>query len=84
MSKESFQAIVSPTNQAADIRSFLRYQDAHFDRLQQNQHSIRMFEQNRQYDRISSRSVISDGSYKTNLRLSSNFETNFENAESFK
>ncbi|KYM82026.1 hypothetical protein ALC53_07510, partial [Atta colombica] len=69
VSKESFQAIVSPTNQTADIRSFLRYQDAHFDRLQQDQHGIRMFEQNRQYDRISSRPVISDGSYKTNLRL---------------
>jgi len=85
VSKESFQAIVSPTNRAVDIRSFLRYQDAHFDRLQQDQHGIRMFEQNRQYDRISSRpDVISDGSCRTNLRLSSNFETNSENAESFK
>ncbi|XP_011050529.1 PREDICTED: uncharacterized protein LOC105143750 [Acromyrmex echinatior] len=83
--KESFQAIISPTNQAADIKSFLRYQDARFDRLQ-DQHGIRMFEQNRQYDRqIPLRpDIISDGSYRGNLRLSNNFETNSGNAESFK
>ncbi|XP_018365509.1 PREDICTED: uncharacterized protein LOC108762816 [Trachymyrmex cornetzi] len=83
--KESFQAIVSPTNRAADIRPFLQYQDTRFDRLQQDQHGTRMFEQNRQYDRrIPLRPAISDGSYRGNLRLSSNFDTNSENAESFK
>jgi len=86
VSKESFQVIVSPTNQAADIKPFLRYQDARFDRLQQDQHGTRVFEQNRQYDRrIPLRpDVISDISYRGNLRLSNNFETNSGNVESFK
>ncbi|XP_071555945.1 uncharacterized protein [Temnothorax nylanderi] len=83
--KESFEAVVSPTNQAADIRPSSRYQNARFDRLQQDQHG-RTFEQSRQYDgRIPLRpDVTSDGFYRGNLKASDNFETNSGNIESFK
>ncbi|KYM94237.1 hypothetical protein ALC62_15145 [Cyphomyrmex costatus] len=84
--KESFEAVVSPANRIANTRPFSRYQNTRFERLQQDQHGARIFEQNQQHDRrIPLRSdVISDGSYRGNLRLSSNFEANSGNAESFK
>jgi len=83
--KESFEAIISPANRAADIRPSLRYQDDRFDRSQQDQRRTRI-EQNRQYDqRIPFRpDAVSDDFYRSNLRLSSNFETNSGNTESFK
>lgn len=83
--KENFEAVVSPMNRAADIRPSSRYQDARFDRLQ-DQHGTRMFEQSRQYDRrISFRpDVTSDGFYRGNLKTSDNFETISGNIESFK
>jgi len=82
--KESFEAIVSPVNRAADIRSSLRHQDDRFNRLQ-DQRGTRI-EQNRQYDqRIPFHpDTISDDFYRSNLRLSSNFESNSGNTESFK
>lgn len=83
--KESFEAVVSPINRAADIRPSSRYQDARFDRLQ-NQHGTRRFEQSQQYDRrIPFRpDVTSDGFYRGNLKTSGNFETISGNIESFK
>lgn len=82
--KESLEAVVTPINRATDVRPS-RYQNAHFDWLQQNQHGTGMSEQNRQYDRqVPSRSdVTSDGVYKGNKEIS-NFETNSGNIESFK
>lgn len=83
--RESFEAVVSPLNRAADVRPFSRYQDARFDhRLQQDQRG-RTFEQNRQYDRrIPFRpDVTSDGFNRGNLKAPNNFEANSENVGSF-
>ncbi|XP_011879810.1 PREDICTED: uncharacterized protein LOC105568612 [Vollenhovia emeryi] len=84
--KESFEAVVSPMNRAADTRPYSRYQDARFERLQQDPHGTRMFEQGRQYDRRTpfGADVTSGGFYRGNLRASDNFETNSGNIESFK
>ncbi|XP_028046320.1 uncharacterized protein LOC105837730 [Monomorium pharaonis] len=84
--RESLEAVVSSTNRAADIRPSSRYQDARFDRLQQDQHGTRMFEQSRQYDRrIPFRPyVTSDNFHRGNLKASGNFETNAENIDNFK
>lgn len=84
--KESFEAVVSPINRAADIKSSSRYQDARFDRMQ-NQQGTRTFEQSRQYDRrvpFLRPDVVSDGFYRGSLKAPDNFEANAGNIGSFK
>lgn len=83
--KESLEAVVTPINQPVDIRPS-RYQNTRFDRLQQDQHGSRIFEQSRQYDRqVPFRpDVTSDGVYKDNKETTSNFETNSGNMKNVK
>ncbi|XP_072764804.1 uncharacterized protein [Anoplolepis gracilipes] len=76
--RESFEAVVSPVNRTTDIRPSSRYQEGRFERLQQDQHGSRIFEQNQQYDR---RTPLRSGFHRSNLKASSNFETNPGNFE---
>ncbi|KMQ92588.1 hypothetical protein RF55_7402 [Lasius niger] len=82
--KESFEAVVSPVNRATDIRPSSRhYQEARFEKLQQDQYGSRTFEQSQQYDRRTP--FRSDATFdRGNLKASGNFETNPGNLEDFK
>lgn len=83
--KENFEDVVSSVNRTADIRPSSRYQEARFEKLQQNQYGSRTFEQNQQYNRRTPfRSDAFDGFHGGNLKTSSNFETNPENFKDFK
>ncbi|KAL0101136.1 hypothetical protein PUN28_018767 [Cardiocondyla obscurior] len=83
--KETFEAVVSPINRAADTKSSSRYQDARQDRFQ-DRHATRTFEQSRQYDQpIPFRPyATSDGFYRGNLKTSDNSETKSGSSESFR
>lgn len=76
--RQSFEAIVSPINRAVDVRPSSRYQDARFDRLQQDQHRSKTFEQSRQYEQQIpyQPDVTSNVFYRGNLRTTSNFHAN--------
>lgn len=82
--KENFD-VVSPVNRA-DIRPSSRYQEARFEKLQQDQDDSRTFEQNQQYNRRTPfrSDARFDGFHRGNLKASSNFETNPENFKDFK
>lgn len=84
--KENFEDVVSPVNRATDIRPSSRYQEARFEKLQQDQDGSRTFEQNQQYNRRTPfrSDARFDGFHKGNLKASSNFETNPENFKDFK
>ncbi|XP_029677521.1 uncharacterized protein LOC115244204 [Formica exsecta] len=79
VAKESFEDVVSPVNRTTDIKPSSRYQEARFEKLQQD--GSRIFEQNQQYDRRTP--FRSDGFRRGNLKASSNFETNPGNFEDF-
>lgn len=85
VAKESFEDVVSPVNRTADIRPSSRYQEARFEKLQQDRYGSRTLEQNQQYDRRTSFRPDAFGFHGGNLKSSSsNFETNSENSKDFK
>ncbi|EFN74949.1 hypothetical protein EAG_04008 [Camponotus floridanus] len=83
--KENFEDIVSSVNRA-DIRPSSRYQEARFEKLQQDQDGSRTFEQNQQYNRRTPfrSDVRFDDFHRDSLKASSNLQTNPENFKDFK
>lgn len=84
--KGSFEDVVSPVNRTTDIKPSSRYQEARFEKLQQDRYGSRAFDQNQQYNRrtLFHSDALSDSFHRGDLKASSNFETNPENFKDFK
>ncbi|XP_029169661.1 uncharacterized protein LOC114939520 [Nylanderia fulva] len=82
--KESFEAVVSPVNRATNIRP--SYQEARFEKSQQDQYGSRIFEQSQQYDRRTPfrPDATFDGFNRGNFKAPNNFQTNPGNSQDFR